>query len=275
MKGAAPAVWKIILAAVVSFNGLTAHADTHSAHGHLTISAPFEFSSLDPTQHGYLFTRMQILETLVDVTVDGVLVPGLASEWSVSDDALTWTFQVREGVVFHDGTPLNAEQATFSLNATLQKHGPLRQAPISAIEAVGDDVVVRLNEPYSPLPAVLSNYSTAILAATAYGDNGQVTTLVGTGPFAFKSASPPHKLAVQRFADYWGQTASILSAEYLTGHRSESRALQARTGQADIVFNLDPVSVTQQTAVNTRVSNFKFDPLERSYFLNELELARP
>ncbi|WP_127560460.1 ABC transporter substrate-binding protein [Saccharospirillum alexandrii] len=276
MKGAVPVFWKLLLVIIVSFNGLRVHADT--TQGHLTISAPFEFSSLDPTQHGYLFTRMQILETLVDVSADGTLEPGLASEWQVSDDGLTWAFKIRDGVVFHDGTPLNADQVVHSLNAALQKHGPFRQAPVNTVEAAGDEVVVQLNQPYSPLPAVLANYSTAILATDAFGEDGQVNTLIGTGPFTFVSASPPHKLSVQRFDDYWGQPAAIESAEYLTGHRSESRALQARTGQADIVFNLDPVSVTQLNRVPT--VNVHSDLLPRTIlmkvnsghdFLNEPE----
>lgn len=208
------------------------------------IRAAFEFSSLDPTRSGFVFTRMQVLETLLNVDDKGALTPGLASFWQLEDGGKRWLLTLRDKVRFHDGSELTAEHVASQLKLALQKPSALQGLPITSVEAVGSDkVAVVLAEPYRPLGAALAHYSTSILANGAYGENGEVKALIGTGPFAVEEVVVPHKLVVQRFNDYWGKKAQIEYATYLTGHRAEARVLQARSGQADIVFGLDPASV--------------------------------
>lgn len=208
------------------------------------IQAAFEFSSLDPTRSGFVFTRMQVLETLFDVDANGALIPALATEWTQEEENRVWTIKLRENVTFHDGTPLTAQVVADNLNLVKDKPSALQGVPLENIEALEDlRLRITLTEPYRPLGSVLAHYSTAILAPAAYNEEGEVTSLIGTGPFKVHQVSVPHKLLVQRFEDYWGQVASIQYAQYLTGHRAEARVLQARSGQADIVFGLDPASV--------------------------------
>jgi peptide/nickel transport system substrate-binding protein len=210
----------------------------------LSISAAFEFTSLDPSKNGYIYSRMQVLETLLDVDANGVLIPAIATQWRVSEDAKTWTFQLRDGVRFHDGSLLDAAAVVNSLEIAQKKHGALRNAPIMTIRALDrHSIAITLSRPYTLLGAVLANYANSILSPAAYGKDGEVLALSGTGPYQLYQFSPPHKLVVEKFDGYWGKLASIPYASYLTGHRSESRVLQARTGQADIVFGLDPASL--------------------------------
>ncbi|WP_246590155.1 ABC transporter substrate-binding protein [Marinobacterium ramblicola] len=228
--------------AVLALAG-TAHAEP-TPQNTVKIQAAFEFSSLDPSSSGYVYTRMQILETLLNVDDRGALLPGLAEAWSVEDGGKAWQLTLREGVLFHDGTPLNAQIAAAELNRAAAKPSALQGVPISAIVATDARTLrIELSEPYRPLGAVLAHYSTALLAPSAYDANQQVTALIGTGPFAVHEITVPHKLVVERFDAYWGRTAGIEYASYLTGHRAEARVLQARSGQADIVFGLDPASV--------------------------------
>lgn len=210
----------------------------------VNIQAAFEFSSLDPTRSGFVFTRMQVLETLLNVDSQGGLLPGLASEWSIEDGGKLWHLTLRDQVHFHDASLLTAQQVADELNRGLNKTSALRGLPITSITANGDNQVeIKLSAPYRPLGAALAHYSTAILADAAYNDSGEVTALIGTGPFSVQQIAVPHKLVVERFEDYWGKKAQIEYASYLTGHRAEARVLQARSGQADIVFGLDPASV--------------------------------
>ncbi|MGO3738703.1 MAG: ABC transporter substrate-binding protein [Marinomonas foliarum] len=210
----------------------------------VSISAAFEFTSLDPSKNGYIFSRMQVVETLLDVNEKGLLIPALAKDWQVSEDARTWTFDLRDDVYFHDGTLMNAEAVVNSLLIAQTKHGALRNAPINSISAAGDSsVVISLSRPYTLLGAVLANYANGILSPAAYGNDEEVLVLSGTGPYKVFQFAPPHKLVVEKFDDYWGKKASIPFASYLTGHRAESRVLQAKSGQADIVFGLDPASL--------------------------------
>ena len=208
------------------------------------IRGAFEFSSLDPTRSGFVFTRMQVLETLLNVDPQGNLTAGLASDWKVEDSGKRWRFTLRDNVLFHNGKALTAQQVADQLNLAMTRPSVLQGLPIESITAPGDNqLVISLTEPYSPLGASLAHYSTAILEASSYDQDGDVTALIGTGPFSVEEVAIPHKLVVQRFDDYWGKKAQIEYASYLTGHRAEARVLQARSGQADIVFGLDPASV--------------------------------
>ncbi|WP_428239639.1 ABC transporter substrate-binding protein [Gynuella sp.] len=210
----------------------------------LTISGPFEAVSLAPSKSGYVYTRMQILETLINANDAGKLLPGLAQSWDIDDQNRRWTLHLRPEVTFHNGTPLTAEAVVHSLKTALNNPGPLLKAGIDSIRATDPNtVVIQLQQPYLPFTAVLAHYSTAILAPESYADNGDVVELYGTGPYQLTEYIPPHKVKVSRFDDYWSTPANIAQAEYLTGHRSESRALMVKSGEADIVYNLDPASV--------------------------------
>ncbi len=241
---------RVMLSVAVLSVSYVAPVFTHSAYATpnvtntLSISAAFEFTSLDPSKNGFIFSRMQMLETLVDVDENGLLLPALAKSWQVSDDAKTWTFELRDKVYFHDGSLMDADAVVNSLRIAQGKHGALRTAPVTSIGAVDKSTVaITLSRPYILLGAVLANYANSVLSLDAYGKNGDVLALSGTGPYQLYQFSPPHKLVVDKFEDYWGKKASIPYASYLTGHRAESRVLQARSGQADIVFGLDPASL--------------------------------
>ncbi|MBN3561465.1 ABC transporter substrate-binding protein [Aliamphritea spongicola] len=210
----------------------------------LAIKGQFEFASLDPTRRGYVFQRMQVLETLVNVDAKGNLTPGLASKWEISEDGKAWTFTLQPDVKFHNGSALDATAVVNSLNIARAKPSLMQGAPITGIEVLDPQKMrVNLANPYSPLGAIMANYSTAILAPEAFDAESNVIAVIGTGAFTAYEIAMPHKLVVERFDDYWGKKASIEYASYLTGHRAESRVLQVRSGEGDIVFGLDAASV--------------------------------
>ncbi|NVK41680.1 MAG: ABC transporter substrate-binding protein [Oceanospirillaceae bacterium] len=238
----------------------------------LDVVAPFEVKGPDPALSGAVFQRMGIAETLVDADIDGQLRPGLAQAWSVSADGLVWKFPMRSGVHFHDGSPLTAEAAARSLRIARDKPGLLDKAPIAAIEAVAGAVVVQLSEPLAVLPAFLSEYRSQILAPAAYDDDGRVRALIGTGPYRVTSLTPPMSLEVARFDDYWGVPARIGSATYRAVGRAESRALLAESGNADLVYNLDPAS--RARLAGSATVELLSAPLPRS-LLVKLNAAHP
>ncbi|MCZ2720402.1 ABC transporter substrate-binding protein [Marinomonas sp. 15G1-11] len=210
----------------------------------LSISAAFEFTSLDPSKNGYIYTRMQVVESLFNVDGKGSITQGLANNWQVSSDGKVWTINLREDVLFHDGSVMDSATVLKSLSIAQQKHGALKKSPVEAIKAIDTHTIeITLSRAYNLLPAVLAHYSSAILSSESYDDNGEVLTLSGTGPYQVYTYLPPHKLVVEKFDGYWGKQGSIPYVSYLTGHRAESRVLQARSGQADIVFGLDPASL--------------------------------
>ncbi|CAI4152101.1 ABC transporter substrate-binding protein [Alteromonas macleodii] len=211
----------------------------------ILISGPFEPVNNDPASTGYMFTRMQILETLIDVDNQGQLIPGLASSWSNDEDFTVWTFNLRPDVYFHDGTLMTADAVYKSLSVAFGKPTPFSKDMIANMEVVSEySIKFTLNQSYRPFPSLLSNYATAIVAPATFGKFNRIKTLIGTGPYQITHFEPPHNITTTRFDNYWGEPAVIENVEYVTGHRSETRALMVRTGQADIVYNLDPAAVS-------------------------------
>jgi peptide/nickel transport system substrate-binding protein len=221
------------------------HAHAAAGDDVLDIVAPFEINGTDPSTAGDLFLKMGVAETLVGADEAGKPVPALAASWELSDDGKTWRFKLRPNVTFHDGTPLNAQSVVAALVAAKGKPGILNKAPIEAIAVDGNDVVIRLSEPFAPLLAFLAQNTTMILAPAAYDEKGRVTLVIGTGPYRIGLLQAPQKMTVERFDGYWGEKPSIRAASYLAVGRGETRALMAESGDADFVFNLDPASRTR------------------------------
>ncbi|WP_321342216.1 ABC transporter substrate-binding protein [uncultured Cohaesibacter sp.] len=211
--------------------------------GVLDVVAPFEIVSADPVRSGNIFQKMDVIETLVDSDDKGRLLPGLATEWVASEDGLVWTFTLRSDVTFHDGSKMDGASVATSLEHSRAKGGLLAKAPIDRIEADGNSVRFILSSPFAMLPAMLAEYRSGIIAPSAIDANGTVTALVGTGAYRATSLMPPNKLEAERFEDYWGKLAAIPLATYSAVSRSETRALMAEGGDADVTINLDPASV--------------------------------
>ncbi|MFB9152984.1 ABC transporter substrate-binding protein [Vibrio gallaecicus] len=209
----------------------------------LNISGPFEFTDQDLSKNGYLFTRLQVVEALTAIDKSGNVTPLLAKEWTTSDNNLRWEFTIRPDVIFHDGSPLTAQAVQTSLSHALKKPGVLKRVPIKEISASDNLLVIELSQPYRPLLAVLAHYTAAIAAPSSFDQQGNVAELSGTGPYKIQELQAPHKAHVIKNNEYWGTNASIEHVHYLAGHRSESRALLAQTGQADLVYTLDPASI--------------------------------
>lgn len=211
----------------------------------IDVVAQFEIQSPEPSTSGYIFTRMGVTETLTDAAPDGRLVPALATEWTASGDGLRWTFTLREGVSFHDGTAMTAEAVANALTIAQGKPGPLADTPVTGIAAGDGAVVLTLSEPFAALPAYLAHYSTQILAPGAYGPDGAGIEVIGTGPYRITGLTPPLSLTAEAFPGYWGEAPHVPGVSYNGVSRVETRALMAESGDADFVFGLDPASVAR------------------------------
>ncbi len=217
-----------------------AQADTS-----LDVVAQFEIQAPEPSTSGYIFTRMGIAETLVNADTEGRLTPGLATAWAMSQDGLSWTFTLRDGVVFHDGTPMTSETVLGALEIARAKPGPLAGLPITAISAGEGEITVALSEPLAALPAFLAEYRSQILAPASYGPDGAGVQIIGTGPYRITDLQPPLSLDATAFEDYWGAAPHIADVSYSGVSRVETRALMAESGEAEFVFGLDPASVSR------------------------------
>lgn len=205
----------------------------------LRVVAPWEYTSDDPLDTGFIHTRLGIAETLVGVRPDGSLSGGIAKSWAVDPDLRTWRFKIRPGVRFHDGTKVTADAVARSLKAAFAGES-LSNVPLEELAADDGDVVIRTARPFAPLPAFLVDYSGIVLAPSSYGADGKVAAIVATGPYRLARTDGRTTLDLERFDSYWAAPAAIALARYTGVPNGEARANIAAAGDADLVFTLAP-----------------------------------
>ncbi len=189
-------------------------------------------------------------EGLTAQNEDGEIIPGLATEWSVSDDGRTWRFRLRDGVKFHDGSDFNAEAVKFTYDRLMDPEtGSPRRSALAAVESVEvvDDhtVDITTKAPFAPLLAQLSTYNTWILSPAQVQKVGEKVREMpsGTGPFRFDSWQPGERLKVVRNDDYWGDKAKVDSVTFTVVPEDSARVLLLMSGQADVVSGVPTVMV--------------------------------
>ncbi len=197
-----------------------------------------------------------VYDPLVWLTPEGEFVPGLAESWEVSDDGLTYTFQLREDVKFHDGTPFNAEAVRFSLDRIVDPETQSRKAggmlgPYDHTEVVESHTVkVHFKEPYAPFLTSLSTVYLAMVSPTAvekWGDEYQFHQ-VGTGPFILKEYVPKDHLTLTRNPDYdWAPSffehegpAYLEEVTFRFYTDSATRVLALESGDAHVMGEIPP-----------------------------------
>jgi peptide/nickel transport system substrate-binding protein len=267
------------------------HAGTHfhedafaaTARDVLTVVGPWEMTGLDPSRAGYMFQRMQVVETLLDVSNRGRLQPQLATSWHNSADALEWRFTLRGNRRYHDGTLVTPESVLACLRRAVARPGILGLAGIRSITTERGAIVVSLQRPFSALPYLLTHYSVQILAPSSFDARGNVMRIIGTGPFRIASTSLPQQFDVVRFDDYGGLTipGRVQRARYISVARSETRTLLVQSGQADLAFSLDPPSIRalrnspKATLITAMLPRTTFIKLNSSHpFLADVRVRR-
>ncbi|MEY9212124.1 hypothetical protein NI17_007140 [Thermobifida halotolerans] len=178
-------------------------------------------------------------ENLVALDGAGEITPVLATDWEQTDTELTLT--LREGVVFHDGTPFNAEAVKANLESIRGSNGPYA-GPLQVIESIDvvDELTVRLNlaEPSPSLLTTLSTRAAPMASPKAIEDGSVAEHPVGTGPWAYDpdASTLGTRMAFTFFPDYWGGRGQRrLRDDRALRHRGcqhgRGRALQRRTGR--------------------------------------------
>ncbi len=210
----------------------------------LKIIGPLEISGIEPTQSGYMFSRTQVAETLTTVNKKGELIPFLAKKWEVTKDGLSWTFFIKKGIKFHDGTSLDAKVVAFNLNRlhSLNK-SVLRDLPIKSIKEKGNKIEIKLSSQFSALPAYLAHYSTIILSKKSFNERNKVTKIIGSGAYKVKSITPPLRIKLTRNDNWWNGKANIKDISYLAVPKGETRSLMIKSEEAHIAYSMLPISL--------------------------------
>ena len=192
------------------------NASAPKSGGTLVVGLSFEPSGMDPHADLHKFIPIitwPVYDTLLYKNPDGTFVPGLATSWDISPDGLTYTFKLRQGVKFHDGTPFNAQAVKFSFDRIVDPATKSRNAvnligPHKSTDVVDDYTVkVNLKQPYAAFLDSASLTWLAIVSPSAIQKWGKDYRLhqVGTGPFRWVEYIEKDHVTLERNPDYnWG-----------------------------------------------------------------------
>jgi peptide/nickel transport system substrate-binding protein len=199
------------------------------------------------------------------------LAPGLAESWEVSDDGRTYTFQLRDGVTFHDGTPMDSEAVKKSFERTIAvKGGPSYMLDqVDSIETPDPQtVVVNLTQPVSAfLDYNASMYGPKVVSPTAVTEHTEGDDMAkkwlseheaGTGPYRLTSYEPAGPFVLTRYDDYWGEEAKTETIEFTIVPNIGDQILQLRSGQLDLLTHgIDPQQIgSLESDSNLQVQQF-------------------
>ena len=238
-----------MLCAAVAFQAGTSAAASSAPLVILQGSSP---TSLNPVQEADWLSRESIgymFDPLIYAGPNDTYLPGLATSWSPSDHGMVWTFQLRKGVKFQDGTPWNAQAAVFNFNLDLAKTSKNYsdfEPWVKSVKATGAYTIqITLGQPYATLLDVLT-WSPLFVSPTAYtkeGATGFAQHPVGTGPYTFGSYTPNATLVMNANPNYWGGKPSIPQIKVEIVPSPTTQELDMESGTADVMYNVPPQDV--------------------------------
>ncbi len=225
--------------------------------GTLVYAAGADPDSLDPantdSNPGEAIGRM-MNNFLVRFDANLKLKPDLATSWTQSKDGLTWTFKLRKGVKFHDGTPFNAEAVRYNFERFLGPEKPLKASlhtPIIKSVDVVDESTVRFNlkVPFAFFLNNLAHSATAIVSPAAHQKWGKDLTLhpVGTGPFKFVDWVRGDHITLARNDDYFEGKPRLDQIVIKTVREDSARVLGLEAGDYDLIVRIPPEEVGRLT----------------------------
>ena len=203
--------------------------------------------SLDPHLSASAGSRevlFNIYEGLVKPNSDGELICAVARDYKLSDDGRTYTFYLREGVLFHNGQTVTAADVVYSIErcADTSKGAPLVAAfsVIQEVKAV-DEMTVSITIEKADLDFL--SYLTEAIVPNGYDKID--TQPVGTGPFKYVSRSPQENIVMEKFDGYWGEKAKLNQVTYKIYEDATALVMALKGGAIDLCAHLTNAQVSQ------------------------------
>jgi peptide/nickel transport system substrate-binding protein len=247
----------LAVAAALSLGGA---AQAQTPPNVLVVGQIAEPQSLDP----HVVTAANDFRILVNL-YDGLVrnksgtlevEPALATDWTISDDGLTYTFNLREGVSFHDGTPFDAEAVKFNFDRMLDESHPFYETgpfPLSFNFAAIDEVTVvdettvefTLNEPFAPFMSNLASPTGLIVSPAAVEQHGDDfgRNPVGTGPFKFEEWQSNARVVASRNEEYWDGAPPLEAVVFRPITDTNTRVAEMLSGGIDVLLETPPDSI--------------------------------
>jgi len=177
---------------------------------------------LDPTAGAAeaidIVVYQNVFEGLTQIDENGAVQSGLATSWTISDDSLTYTFKLADGVTFHDGTTFDANDVKFSFDRiaapeSLNAHKEFYSVITSVTVIDPQTVEIKLSKPVGRFLFDIGRGDAVIVAPESAATNA--TNPIGTGPFSFVQWDKGSRVVLERYDPYWGKPVALTKASFV------------------------------------------------------------
>lgn len=213
-----------------------------------------EQNSMDPAVNSSNNVVLpNVYSTLIAIDSNNKMFPGLATEWSVAEDKVTWTFKLREGVKFQSGKAFTAEDCVATFTRLADTTLGLRQSSnyVWVKEVSAPDpmtCVIVSKQPYGPVEATIAHKSASIVNSeyvAKFGADFAKTpeSIDGTGPYKVIEIKPGENMKLEAFDEFWGGKPATKFINMVLLPDQSARAVAVETGQVDFISGLAPDDV--------------------------------
>jgi peptide/nickel transport system substrate-binding protein len=226
--------------------------DLGQGSGNLIAAIAGEPDQLDPQKTTAYFSfevLENVFDTLVEPDANLEMRPALAESWSVSPDQLSWSFQLRKGVTFQDGSPFTADDVVYSYRRIIDEKlsNVDKFSAVTEVSAPNPDtVLIRVKQPTPNLLTNLGGFKGMAIVQRKNIESGQIATHpVGTGPFAFASQKSGDSITLTANPNYWGGRPKVpgVTFRFISEPSTALSALQA--GEIDWTDSIPTQRVAQ------------------------------
>ncbi|MEM6324744.1 MAG: ABC transporter substrate-binding protein, partial [Pseudomonadota bacterium] len=251
-----------LTAAAALAMGSLSIATAQTPPGVLVVGQIAEPQALDPhavTAVNDFRILMNVYDGLVRYSSGTLEVePALATDWTISDDGTVYTFTLRDGVTFHDGSAFDAEAVVFNFERMLNEDHPYHDtgpfplsfffSSIASVEASGDlEVTFKLSEPYAPFLSNLAYPTGLIVSPAAVMEHGQDfgRNPSGTGAFTFTEWRSNEAVVIEANPDYWDGAPALQAVVFRPITDANTRTAEMLAGGIDVMVEVPPVALSE------------------------------
>lgn len=253
-----------VLVAIGAVSGALADSRT------LTAVTSFDVKDWDPAivYSNEVQTLLNVYDTLVHYDAEtGDILPRLSTSWSVSDDGLTWEFKIREGVLFHDGTPLTADAVKQSFDRTIGMGmgGAYNWASVTDIAATDDHTLVIETSAPTSIDLIASAQYGAFVYSPKAAEMGtdwfMEGNAAGTGPYQVTQWVRGQQVVLERFPEYWGgwDGDEFDRVIFRIVEEVSTQIQMVRSGEADLIMSTAPADMLEVLGQEEGISVGVFD----------------
>lgn len=231
----------LMLSLIVACGGKKEEAKVENTPKEIVVGVTSFADTLEPTEQyfSWVITRYGVGENLVRFDEEGQLQSALAESWEISDDHLTWTFKIREGVKFSNGNPLTAEAVKSSLERTFAKTKRAEgYFKFETMEAEGQILKIKTATPTAVLAQSLADPLFLIVDTTVNTDEFATKGPICTGPYKFTEFKAGEYSIVEKNENYWDGEPKLDKVTFKDINDQNTRALSLKSEEIDIAYNL-------------------------------------